>query len=305
MNGKLPEGVSKYFSVNDLFFYIEKYSTRMLDEKHAHNYIQIWYAVRGKFRHIINGQEYVQEEGSLVFLPPYTPHIVDSREEDFEAIFFDLADNAMDLFPDGIEKDIFFNLTCLRPLAYSSNQVDPFLRFSKDTCEKITGKLNNLLDEYDDILNSSPQFIRTNLFQLFALVVKEYSSSMPFKDEAIYSKYRDSLQRALEYINSNYTQEIRLDNVCKIAMMSRSSFSYIFPRITGQKYVEYLNFLRVRLAKKMLKETDLQIRDVAVECGFNNPTHFGRVFKQITGTTASKFVKEKWKKSRTVFDLMW
>ena len=298
MAGNLPEGVAKAFSRNDLFFYIEKYSTRMLDDNHAHNYIQIWYAVKGRFRHIINGQEYIQEEGSLVFLPPYTPHIVDSRDEDFEAIFFDLADNALDLFPDGIEKDIFFNLTCLRPLAYSSNQVDPFLRFSKDTCEKITEKLNDLLDEFNDIVNSSAQFIRTNLFQLFALVIKEYSSSMPFKDEAIYSKYRDSLQRALDYISANFTKAIQLDEVCKIAMMSRSSFSYIFPRITGQKYVEYLNFLRVRLAKKMLKETDLPIRAVVTACGFSNPTHFGRVFKQMNGCTASEFVKWEKKKAK-------
>ena len=296
MDGKIPADIDYKFSSNNLFFYVEKYTTNMVGYHHVHNYIQIWHAVKGKFRHVINGHEYIQEAGSLVFLPPYTPHIVDTHEEPFEAIYFDLADNVLDLFPDGIEKDTLFNLTCLRPLVYNSHKVDPFLRFSKETCDKITEKLNNLLDEFEDIINSSPTYIRANLVQIFALIAKEYSKDLPFKDEAIYAKYRDSLQRALEYINANFTQEIKLDDVCKIALMSRSSFSYVFPRVTGQNYVEYLNFLRIRLAKKMLKETKMAIRDVAVECGFTNPTHFGRVFKQVVGCTASEFVK--WEKLR-------
>ena len=99
------------------------------------------------------------------------------------------------------------------------------------------------------------------------------------------------LQDVLEYINQNYTKQIKLDDVCKTALMARSSFSYIFPRFTGRTFVDYLHHLRIRHAKKLLAATEKSITDVCMECGFTDVTHFGRVFKRIVGCSPREFIR--------------
>lgn len=98
-----------------------------------------------------------------------------------------------------------------------------------------------------------------------------------------------SIQKAIEYVNEHYTEPLTRDEVCRIAMMSKTAFTNLFKQEAGASLVEYIHFLRVRLAKQLLCENKLNITEIGEMCGFDSTTYFGRVFKKKTGMTPKQY----------------
>ena len=56
---------------------------------------------------------------------------------------------------------------------------------------------------------------------------------------------------------------------------------------------EYLNYVRIREAERLLEITSLNIEEIASECGFDNYSHFFRMFKRINKLSPNKWRYEK------------
>lgn len=104
-----------------------------------------------------------------------------------------------------------------------------------------------------------------------------------------------SIQKAIEYINENYTRQLTREEVCKIAMMSKTAFTNLFKQATGYSLVEYIHILRVGLAKQLLREKKLNITEIGEQCGFDSTTYFGRIFKKKTGMTPREYMRSNGK----------
>ncbi len=102
-----------------------------------------------------------------------------------------------------------------------------------------------------------------------------------------------SIKNAINYLNAHYTQQISLEEICKVAMMSQSAFIKAFKRIVGKTLIEYIHLQRVDLAKELLQKTKLNITTVGEECGFGDSSYFGKVFKKYTGMTPKQYKTSK------------
>ncbi|HAM11516.1 MAG: hypothetical protein A2X05_14585 [Bacteroidetes bacterium GWE2_41_25] len=85
------------------------------------------------------------------------------------------------------------------------------------------------------------------------------------------------------YIRENYFKPISLDKVAKIARMSPFSFSRYFKKNCGACFVEYLNRVRTNKACYLLRETEYQVQDIALECGFGSVSNFNKQFRKTEG----------------------
>jgi AraC-like DNA-binding protein len=85
------------------------------------------------------------------------------------------------------------------------------------------------------------------------------------------------------YIRENYFKPISLDKIAKIAKMSPFAFSRYFKKNCGAGFVEYLNRVRTNKACYLLRETEYQIQDIALECGFASISNFNKQFKKTEG----------------------
>jgi len=98
-------------------------------------------------------------------------------------------------------------------------------------------------------------------------------------------KYRDNVFRAIHYLDEHYTDKIRLEDVARLAGLSRTPFSVLFKKLTGKTLVEYLIHLRVNCAADLLRnQRELNITDVCFQSGFSDMRHFERCFKKSFGT---------------------
>jgi AraC-like DNA-binding protein len=85
------------------------------------------------------------------------------------------------------------------------------------------------------------------------------------------------------YIRENYFKSVTLEKISRIAHMSPIAFSRFFKKNCGAGFVEYLNRVRTNKACYLLRETDYQVHDIAVECGFGSISNFNKQFRKTEG----------------------
>lgn len=97
------------------------------------------------------------------------------------------------------------------------------------------------------------------------------------------------VKNAVEYIEENYTQKLKLADVAEKAYVSQWHLSKLLNRHTGQSFSEILNNVRIEKAKELLKDPSLRIGDIAESVGFLDMAHFSRVFKKQMGISANEY----------------
>ena len=95
-----------------------------------------------------------------------------------------------------------------------------------------------------------------------------------------------------KYVNSNFKNQIPLDDIASEVSMTVPAFCRYFKKVTGKTFTKLVNEYRVVHATKLLQESQSSITDICYECGFNNFSHFNKLFKEVTGKSASHYRSE-------------
>jgi AraC-like DNA-binding protein len=127
------------------------------------------------------------------------------------------------------------------------------------------------------------------LHELKALISNLLAPKIPYKAGRRHTVY--CIYKAIEYINRNFCNNIRLYMAAKEANMSVSCFERTFKKIVGTNFSSYINKMRIAKSVDMLKKTNYPISDIAVACGYINQTHFNRTFKKIMKIPPKKLKK--------------
>ena len=94
---------------------------------------------------------------------------------------------------------------------------------------------------------------------------------------------------AMEYIAKNYNKNIKNDELAMVSGLSTVYFRKLFTQIYGTSPITYIQNLRIKKAKEMLKSDYGNITDIALSLGFANVYEFSRAFKKVTGIPPSKY----------------
>ena len=103
---------------------------------------------------------------------------------------------------------------------------------------------------------------------------------------------RNRLKRVLDYIAAGLDENISLAQLAGIAGMSPHYFSELFKRSTGYAPHNYVLMQRIERAKQQLQDPKCRIIDAGLDAGFQNPSHFARMFRKREGTTPSTYRAE-------------
>lgn len=87
------------------------------------------------------------------------------------------------------------------------------------------------------------------------------------------------------YIKQNYANDLTSEDICKKFFFSRSHFSHMFKKETGESFREYLIGVRLGHAKRLLKYSNLNITEIALSVGFKDANYFSNVFKKRVGAS--------------------
>lgn len=93
----------------------------------------------------------------------------------------------------------------------------------------------------------------------------------------------DYVSFVTDYIHNNYHQCIRLKNLARAAHLSTTRLSMLFKERTGSSFTDYLIRHRIKQACTLLKDTDLQLKEVAIQVGYEDYSQFTKMFKKVMG----------------------
>lgn len=101
--------------------------------------------------------------------------------------------------------------------------------------------------------------------------------------------YSFHIKKALDYIDSRYVDDIKLDDISEYLDINKSYFCSIFKSETGYTFTQYLNKVRIEKSKELLINKNYSMLDIALSVGFNNQNYYNIMFKRLTNTTPLEY----------------
>ncbi len=99
------------------------------------------------------------------------------------------------------------------------------------------------------------------------------------------SRHRRAVERVIETMQQRLSEPFHLDEMARVALMSRFHFSQAFRRLTGLPPCTYLGTVRLEAAKRLLLTTRLSITEVCLEVGYSSLSTFVRRFGSAVGVS--------------------
>lgn len=113
----------------------------------------------------------------------------------------------------------------------------------------------------------------------FFLYMKD---SETLKNETVQKKV---IRDALDYIHTNYKQDLSLEEISNYLHLSKSYFSQLFGRETSSTFSKYLTYYRIERAKELIKNSNLRIYQISQAVGYPDAKYFLKLFKRSTGVS--------------------
>ena len=102
------------------------------------------------------------------------------------------------------------------------------------------------------------------------------------------------LKTVLAYIDANFTEELRLDELARRFDISKYYLTREFKRAYGETIFQHIIGLRINYAKRLLRFTDKSVEEIAALCGFNDQSYFSKQFKKAENVTCLAF-RRRWR----------
>lgn len=93
------------------------------------------------------------------------------------------------------------------------------------------------------------------------------------------------LKRVVQYVDERLGAKITLEDLAKVAGLSRMHFAAQFRAAMGMRPHEYLLKRRIERAEELLKRAEVSLVEIALTVGFQTQAHFTTVFKRFAGDT--------------------
>lgn len=120
------------------------------------------------------------------------------------------------------------------------------------------------------------------LYQCFSHVYHPIDSP----DKLSFESY---LKKALDYIHNNYTYDIQITDIAKYLSIDRTYLYKLFMANKSISPQQYLIAYRLKVAKKLLSDSDLSISEIAYSCGFKDASSFNKHFKKHVNATPGMY----------------
>ena len=253
---------------------------------HVHDYFQIWFVRHGICTHWMNGQPHELTTGSIFVLPPDISHYMECKNSETSLVGMEFTEAFIQ--PD-VGGNSFWDTGYLEPFSVSLDQVKPRFPLEGAAAKNVEAIFDEMIWEFRHQEAGYQLFIRADVLKVLAIISRQYGKTLDEARQQYLDRYKDSVARAVAYINDHFQKKIYLEEVARIAMMSATSFSCVFKEATGRTFTEQLNFLRVRKAKELLKDPNRTVRAIAYEVGFQDIAYFDRVFKREVGVTPRSY----------------
>ena len=250
--------------------------SKNLEENHLHNEYEIIYVKKGQSLFGVNGRKIYLQAGDMIILSNLEKHSFAVRSSNYERYMIKVKDiYELKNLPPNILTKVFQKRPIDFPYKFTFNDITkPHVEYIFDRMIN-ESYLNYYFEEYLSILISE-------------LMIFVYRSNLEY-----FNKKEEVLEATIidiqSYLNINYYEDITLDSIERKFYISKYAISRQFKEVTGYNFKNYLILIRLSAAKNYLINTDLPIKTIADNVGYNSENVFIRTFKKYENMTPTTF----------------
>ena len=258
------------------YYFVDKNHHQYVMPPHWHEEFEIIRVLAGEVLFYLNNEPKKLGCGEIIIIPGGTLH----RAIPYSAIY----------------ECVVFNLSMLKKRSSSiiSNYVNPFSNGDVTVASPLCEKNTPLYDAANEILKtiSSPEeFYELKIYGLlYQLIFELYKNGVSTDNKKTgENRGRKTILTLLTCVEENFGESLTLEKLSELTGFNKRYICRIFKEYTSQCLTDYINDLKIDLAKHELQYTDNSITKVAYDAGFNDSGYFTKIFKKSTGITALFF----------------
>ena len=264
----------------EAFIYQEDRDYIFYDKYHQHEEIQISYIQKGEGTVLIGDMISDYTAGDIFIVGSNLPHVFKSdipevrKKSVMLSIFFT---------KNSFGKD-FFDLPELK-------SIEPFFEIIKNGI-RIRNSKPAIIKKFEKF-KKADKYDRMILF-FYLLKAFCQAEKTPLSNYVFNKPFTDAegkrIQMVFDFVMNNYQKNVTLDEVAKIANMTKNAFCKYFKTRTNKTFFQFLIEVRIEHAAKLLvKNKELSVIEISEFSGFNNISNFNRKFKEIKKKTPFEF----------------
>lgn len=229
----------------------------------------IHYIISGKGEYHVNGEIYKLQKGDCFLVYPNTEitYFADEKEPwEYAWVGFAGSDAPMILRATDFSK----TLPCIYQL------------------EKGDEVKKQLLHIYDARGNEFEHAVEMTgrLYTTLAILMQTA------KKRQVQNSAQNYVQKSIEYISSNYSYPITVEDIAAYVGLSRSHLFRSFETVLSMSPKEYLTNFRIKQSCYLLEHSDLSITAIANSIGFDNSLYFSKAFHKAKGMSPKEYKKQ-------------
>lgn len=252
---------------------------QVMVQAHIHNYIEIIYALSGKYQILLNNQNYSFGEGDMVLINSNEIHKIYALTPELNRYIVIKFEPEM----------LYTTAQSLFEMKY----VMPFI-LNESTHQKIFGReeiqktvvpdiIHGINREFSEKKYGYELAIRANIYNLFLFILRRWNEqNVDLNIDGETNINRDMVKRiesVFDYIENHYHDDITALQMAAYCNLSYSYFSRLFTKIMKRGFREYLNYVRITKAERLLTSSDLNVTEIALQVGFSTSSYFIQQFK--------------------------
>lgn len=251
------------------------------DRMHKHEYLEMTYILEGEGIYYEGDQRFDVVAGDLVLSNNATFHFAFARnrtercvEQVYEFLPVVLAEDLSTCIG-GKCLDVFFGRQKILHVGTEPDS-SPIVRL-----------LLSIIAEFEHRAPGYEMVISGKLRTMIGLIYRELAQGNPSIPQRNSGMYR--LLPAIAFINTYLHETITLSEVAETIHLHPSYFSRVFSSTMGCTFQQYVQRMRLSKALVLLRHSDRNIIDIALDCGFTNESVFYRNFRRMYGMTPAEY----------------
>ena len=257
-------------------------------EEHYHQEYELFYMVSGRCRMFVNHTIYHLKAGDMLLIEPMALHRtmygITQENERIDVTF-------------GTEALEWMNQHCGTEWMEMSKK-QPFLELEPGRRSYVEQLFQKMMAEKQKKDQFSEMMSQVYLCELMVFIGRQlegekYTAHKGGLQLELTQKQEleEPIQQAARYIYTHFDEPLTLEIMAEMVHMSPTYFSRRFRQITGFGFKEYINYVRLKEASKLLLETRLPLMEIAHRCGFSDSNYFGDLFKKEKGISPRMYRK--------------
>lgn len=159
--------------------------------------------------------------------------------------------------------------------------------FHSEQSDELYSIVRDMMDH--NTVGVANELRRNGLLHIFLSVVAQ---SMPEERREETDRANQYVRRAVEFIQRNYCNPIRVTDVADYVCVNRSYLYTLFQKSLGMSPQQFLAAYRLTKAAEMLMVPHLPVESIALSCGYQDPLVFSKAFRQMKGVSPTMYRKQ-------------